>query len=122
MVLIVLLGCGDRGISESERTRLLVMRPVWIAAVRAERCPRPALRMPITGDGSGQLQTLSDRTSPERQCLARVRELRPELGPCMPNEHCGALTLATIQPHPDVVEACAPLYATVEALAHASEA
>src|SRR4051794_35460933 len=95
MVLIMLLGCGDRGISANERTRLLVMRPMWIAAARSERCPRPALRTPITGDGSARLRVLNDRTSPEWRCLARVQELRTELGPCVPQEHCGPQTLAT---------------------------
>ena len=122
MLLIVLMGCGDRGISTSERVRLLAMRPVWIAAARAERCPRPALRTPITGDGSARLRTLNDRRSPERQCLARVKELRTELGPCMPEEHCGPQTLATVKPHADLVEVCAPLYAAIEELAHADEA
>jgi len=48
VALIVLMGCGDRGISAGERGRLLAMRPVWIAAAKAERCPRPALRAPTT--------------------------------------------------------------------------
>jgi hypothetical protein len=122
LVLIALMGCGDRGISAGERGRLLAMRPVWIAAARAERCPRPALRTPITGDGSARLLSLNDKKSPERRCLERVKELRSELGPCLPHEPCGPQTLAGLEPHSDVVEACAPLYAAVEELAHASEA
>lgn len=123
MVLIMLMGCGDRGgIGASERGWLLAMPPVWTAAARAERCPRPALRTPITGDGSARLQMLNDKNSPERRCLARVKELRTELGPCMPKEHCGPQTLATLKPHADLVEACAPLYAAIEELAHATEA
>jgi hypothetical protein len=108
--------------SASERGRLLAMWPVWSAAVRAERCPRPALRTPTAGDASARLLRLNDKSSPEALCLARVKELQPELGPCMPGKQCGPQTLATIKPHDDVLEACAPLYALVEAVAHASEA
>ena len=128
MVLIVLMGCADQqGIGESERARLLTMPPVWTAAARAERCPRPALRSPITGDGSARLKVLYDKNSPEWRCLARVSELRNELGPCLPEEHCepqtlGPLTLATVRPYTDIIEACAPLYTAIEELAHASEA
>jgi len=122
LVLFALMGCGDRGISTSERARLLAMPPVWTAAARAERCPRPALRTPITGDRSARLAAMSDNSSPEQQCLARVKELRTELGPCAPQEHCGPQTLAAVKPHPDLVAACAPLYAAIDDVAHASEA
>ncbi len=123
LVLIVLMGCADQqSVDERERARLLTLPPVWTAAARAERCPRPALRAPVTGDGSPRLHVLYDNNSPEVRCLERVKELRTELGPCLPEEHCGPQTLATIKPHTDIVEACAPLYAVVEELAHASEA
>jgi len=122
LVIVALVGCGDRGISTNERARLLAMPPVWTAAARAERCPRAALRTPVTGDRSARLAAMSDKSSPEQQCLARVKELRTELGPCAPQEHCGPQTLATVKPHPDVVAACAPLYAAIDDVAHASEA
>jgi hypothetical protein len=122
IALIVLMGCGDRGISAGERGRLLAMRPVWVAAAKAERCLRPALRAPVTGDGAIRLHALIDKSSPERKCLARVKELRDELGPCLPQQRCGPQTLSTLKPHTDVVEACAPLYAAIEELAHTSEA
>jgi hypothetical protein len=96
------------------------MWPVWSAAVRAERCPRPALRTPASGDASARLLRLNDKSSAEARCLARVKELRNELGPCLPGQQCGPQTLATVKPHDDVVAACAPLYATIEAVAHAS--
>jgi len=122
LVLIALMGCGDRGISTNERARLLAMPPVWTAAARAERCARPALRTPSTGDRSARLAAMSGKSSPEQQCLARVKELRTELGPCAPQEHCGPQTLAAVKPHPDLVAACAPLYAAIDDVAHASEA
>ena len=123
MVLIVLMGCSDRGIDAGERGRLLAMRPVWIAAARAERCPRPALRTPVTGDASARLHALNDKHAPEQHCIDRVRkELWNELGPCIPHQPCEPQTLATVKPHPDLVEACAPLYAAIEEVAHASEA
>jgi hypothetical protein len=65
---------------------------------------------------------LNDKNSPERRCLDRVKELRTDLGPCLPKEHCASQTLATIKPHADLIEACAPLYASIEQLAHATEA
>jgi hypothetical protein len=81
------------------------------------------LRTPTTGDVSARLLRLNnDKSSPEARCLARVKELQTELGPCLPGQQCGPQTLATIKPHDDVVEACAPLYATIDAVAHASEA
>ena len=121
-MLIVLLGCGDRGIGTNERAWLLTMRPVWIAAARAEHCPRPALRTPATGDGSTRLRRLNDKDGPEQHCLAEVRKLQPELGPCWPGQTCGPQALATIKPHPELLDACAPLFADIEELAHASEA
>jgi hypothetical protein len=121
-LLVVLMGCGDSGISAGESGRLLERWPVWAAAVRVEQCPRPALRTPTTGDVSARLLPLNDKSSPESLCLARVKELRTELGPCLPGQQCGPQTLATVKPHIDVVAACAPLYATIEAVAHATGA
>lgn len=125
--LVLVMACsGDHGIGASERGRLLAMRQVWIAEARAERCPRPALREPVAGNASARLEALNDKSSPARRCLALLddpqKSLRTELGPCLPKEHCGPLTLATVKPHPDLVEACQPLYADIAATAHANEA
>src|ERR1700742_2283 len=123
MVLVLLIACGDRGIGENERAWLLALPPVWTAAAHAERCERPALRTPVTGNGSARLERLGDKSSPQRACLARVREgLRIELLPCQPNQPWLPHTLATIKPHPELVAACAPLYALIEDNAYASEA
>ena len=48
-------------------------------AARTERCPRPALREPATGDGTSLIATVADPTSRESRCLAAVSKLRQEL-------------------------------------------
>jgi hypothetical protein len=124
LLLIALFGCAEDGprISTSERVRLLTMRSVWVAEARAERCPRPALRTPVTGDGSALLLGMRDRSSPDGQCLSRVRDLYDELEPCYPNADCTLPKLEALKPHPEVLVACAPLYDKIARLAHANAA
>ena len=121
LLLIALFGCANE-IGECERVRVLTMRSAWIAVARAERCPRPALRPPVTGDGSALLVGLRDKHSPEGQCLARVSALHRELEPCEPGEGCPLTKLESLKPHPEILMACAPLYDKIERIAHANEA
>jgi hypothetical protein len=95
--LLPLLGCASSSIDSDERARVLAVRAQWIDAARAERCPRPALREPVTGDGTALLAGLLDPASPEGRCLAGVRE---KLDPL----------------------ACAPLYDKIDRIAHATAA
>ena len=61
-------------------------------------------------------------SSSEYKCLARVPyELRTETT-CTAAEQCRAQTLASLKPHPELVEACAPLYSAITEIAHTTEA
>ncbi len=122
-LLVLIAGCGSEArVDADERARLVAKGSAWIASARAEPCPRPALRTPVTGDGSALLLGLRDRNSPEGRCLARVSRLRDELAPCAAGRVCALPKLETLKPYPEVLESCAPLYDKISRVAHASEA
>lgn len=98
-VLLVLVGCGDK-IGAEERARVMTMRSAWVAAARAERCERPALRAPAGNDASVVLARMNVRTSPGGACLAQFVDPKD---------------------HPEHLAACEPLFESIERVAHASE-
>lgn len=90
-------------------------------AARTERCPRPALREPTTGDGSLLIAAVVDPASREAQCLTAVAKLRMDLDRCTQHP-CPTLALASLPSRPDLVDECAALYQTIADSAHATEA
>lgn len=111
-------------VSSAERARTAALFDRWLAASRAERCERPALREPTTGDGAGDYAILE--RSPHQShhtamppCLSMVSRLRKELE----DEHCKGLPcrvtpLLALRPHPEVLAQCADLFAAIERHAH----
>jgi hypothetical protein len=109
-------------VDASERVRIYTLSSARTAAIRAERCPRPALREPaMSTDGSPLLAGMIDRASPERRCLDAVTKQRDKLERCYPG-NCPKLALAAMTPQPEVAAVCATLYDKIAQLAHTTEA
>jgi hypothetical protein len=106
-------------VDANERTRALAMGAAWLTPAETARCPRPALREPVTGDGSPLLAGVIDRQSPETRCLERAGTLQLQACAIVP---CPMIELGSLAPHPEIVEACTPLYDKIARLAHATEA
>jgi hypothetical protein len=105
-----------------ERARVHMKTAARTEAIRAERCPRPALREPVVAiDGSPLLRGFIEPSSAEARCLDAVGKQRDKVEPCDPR-NCPKLTLAAMTPQPDLVAACATLYDKIAQLAHTTAA
>ena len=127
-VLVVVVALRDDRkrilVDAKEQARAFALADEWFAESRALRCPRPALRSPISANGP-PLDGLIAMKSDEADCLRAVSVLREELQPrCggASQYRCPMTKLEAMRPHPDVVARCAPVYDLIERNAHASEA
>lgn len=115
-------------LDEPERMRASSLAiDLWANAIAA-RCPRPALREPMNGDGSQILVAFTMHESPESQCLLSLEQLAKELLPerrCEKPRRC-FIPFAALAARAQTVEryavTCAPLYATIARVARSSEA
>lgn len=97
----------------------------WLTASRAERCERPALREPITGDGRGDYAEFvapfeparKTPLAPCRDALWKVRDEIEAIAKCK-RAPCPLTPLGRLRPHPDVVERCAGVLDVIERHAH----
>lgn len=105
-----------------ERTRLHELTNARLAQIRAERCPRAAMRSSALQqlDGTPLLAGLVDSASTQGRCLEVARKHRGAVEGCG-REGCTRLALAQASPIPEVLAACAPLYDAIAQNARATE-
>lgn len=105
-----------------ERMRTLALTTTWQIAAKTQRCPRPPLRAPTTGDATAILARMIDPQSPLVDCMRRLVDVDKDMHEPCDKGPCPMIPLAALEPHPDVVAACAPLFAAIEQVAHATAA
>jgi len=118
----VLRDDSDLLVGMTERMQVRKATGARTAAIAAERCPRPALREPTTGDGMPLLAGLVDSQSAEERCLDAASKLRWEVQGCQQFRPCKPRSLRAMPPAPELVAVCEPLYAKIENDAHTTEA
>jgi hypothetical protein len=119
---LVLRDGSDVLVGTAERIEVRKATAARMDVIAAERCPRPALREPATGDGAPLLVGLADSQSAEERCLAAASKLRWEVQDCKAYHPCKPRALAAMPPLPELVALCEPLYAVIEKDAHTTEA
>lgn len=110
-------------VGPAERARSAALFDSWLAASRAERCERPALRTPTTGDGRGDYPEFvarlePDRTTPLAACRETLRKVRDQVEKTCTRGPCPLVPLGQLRPHPEVLERCAGLFDVIERHAH----
>jgi hypothetical protein len=123
VVFVVVRDQGPRRVlSDAEIVRAHQVAADWLAASASERCPRAALREPAGGDGSPLLERLFDKASAEHRCLQQVWRVRREDEWVCGRKPCPVVPLAELPSHPEIVDACAPLYDTIARVAASTAA
>jgi hypothetical protein len=123
VVVALLLGRGQPRqrtlVERAEYAQVLARVATTVAEARAVRCPRAALREPATGDASAVLHVRLGHDPADKACFdqlfTRGRESCPEAT-------CPVPSISSVTADPELVEQCAPLYAAIAEVAHASEA